>query len=247
MTHPMGMHMHGHAGSTDQPMRHRMVVFGRDTVFMSHLSMFSMPEHAYQVIFEAELTGDGTDPQQTYRNDRKSHPEVQFYTFDPLPFVLPDILPTQDRPATTTTFGGDLYRNHVERSDPPPVEIAADVTVNVKNVVHGRRFDVHAPPLTQLQYILFGRGEEVFLAHLIARPPDFDQLIQVSVSPGFSDDDLSRGLAVTVEGRRNMEGERIQGSEQGSAAATVHTATGLVTVKIDPVAELYLNDDTDLQ
>ena len=43
---------------TDQPMRHRMVVFGHDTMFMSHLPMFSMREHAYQVILETELSAD---------------------------------------------------------------------------------------------------------------------------------------------------------------------------------------------
>ena len=98
---------------TDQPMRHRMVVFGHDTMFMSHLPMFSMHEHAYQVILETELTADdGTDPMQVYRDDRNQHPDVAFYTFDPGRFVLPDILPADGQPATSTTFTGDLYRHH---------------------------------------------------------------------------------------------------------------------------------------
>jgi hypothetical protein len=243
MTDHTDTHGHGH---TDPAMRHRMVVFGRDTAFMSHLSMFSMPEHAYQVILETELTGAGGDPQQTYRDDRDNHPDVAFYTFDPKPFVLTDILPTPDHAAAATTFGGDLFRHHVEKRDPPPVKIAAGVTVNIKNVVHGRRFDVDAPTLKKLQYILFGRGEEVFLAHLITRSPDFDQLIQVTVTPALPADELSRGLLVTVDSRKNTKGERIQASGQASVAATVQTGSGTVNVKIDPIAEVYLNDDSDM-
>ena len=244
----MDMDMHDHpvaAGTADPPMTHRMVVFGRDTVFMSHLAMFSMPEHAYQVILQTHLTGSDADPAQAYRDDRAHHPEVPFYTFDPIPFVLPDILPTAHRPAAATSFGGALIRNHIEKKNPPPREIAGAVTVNVDNVVHGRQFDPHAELLTPLTYILFGRGKELFLAHLVTRAPDFDQLLQVTLTPELSADDLGRGLLVTVEGRRNMEGERLQPSEQPSAAI-VQTATGPVNVTIDPVAQIYLNFDSDM-
>ena len=55
----MNMGQQGDAGSMEQPMSHHMVVFGHESVFMSHLAMFSVPEHAYQVILEAELTGTG--------------------------------------------------------------------------------------------------------------------------------------------------------------------------------------------
>jgi hypothetical protein len=255
MGHPMDMQgqgnmdMRGHAddGSTERPMSHHMVVFGHETVFMSHLPMFSVPEHAYQVILETELTGAGVDPQQIYRQDWEKHSDVRFYTFDPKPFVLSEILPTADNPPKATTFGGDLYRNDLEMDDPPPVQIASRVTVNIKNIVHGRRFDTNAPAPTQLQYNLFGRGKDVFLAHLITRPPDFDQLMRVTVTPAFSDGDLSRGLIVTVDGRKNTEDERIRPSEQGSVAATVGTGTTSLNVKIDPVDEFYFNDDSDMQ
>jgi hypothetical protein len=86
----------------------------------------------------------------------------------------------------------------------------------------------------------------VFLAHLVTRPPEFDQLLQVTLTPELlSAEDLGGGLLVTIEGRRNMEGERLQPSEQPSAA-TVQTATGPVTVNITPVAQIYLNHDADM-
>jgi hypothetical protein len=243
----MNMGQQGDAGSMEQPMSHHMVVFGHESVFMSHLAMFSVPEHAYQVILEAELTGAGSDPQQIFQQDWAEHPKVAFYTFAPEPFVLSDLLPTADQPPKATTFSGDLWRNHLEQKKTHPVEIASGVTVNVKNIVCGRRFDVSAPPLSQLEYILFGRGQEVFLAHLITRPPDFDQLIQVTVTPAFSDDDLSRGHIVTVDGRGNTEDQRIQPSGQASVAATVDTGTTSISVQIDPSTEFYFNNDSDMQ
>ena len=243
----MNMGQQGDAGSMEQPMSHHMVVFGHESVFMSHLAMFSVPEHAYQVILEAELTGTGSDPQQIFQQDWAGHPKVAFYTFAPKPFVLSDLLPTADQPPKATTFSGDLWRNHLEQKKTHPVEIASGVTVNVKNIVCGRRFDVSAPPLSQLEYILFGRGQEVFLAHLITRPPDFDQLIQVTVTPAFSDDDLSRGHIVTVDGRGNTEDQRIQPSGQASVAATVDTGTTSISMQIDPGTEFYFNNDSDMQ
>jgi hypothetical protein len=243
----MDMGQQGHAGSTERPMSHHMVVFGHETVFMSHLSMFSVPEHAYQVILQAELTGADSDPQKIFQQDWAAHPDVAFYTFAPKPFVLSDLLATAGQPPKVTTFSGDLWRNHLEQPETHPVKIASHVTVNVKNIVHGRRFDLDAAPLTALEYILFGRSQEVYLAHLITHPPDFDQLLRVTISPAFSDDELSGGHIVTVDGHENTENQRIEPSGQASVAATVNTGTPPVNVQIDPTGEVYFNDDSDMQ
>lgn len=256
----MDMGQQGDPGSMEQPMSHHMVVFGHGSVFMSHLAMFSVPEHAYQVILEAELTSPGSDPQQIFQQDWAQHPEVAFYTFAPQPFILSDLLPTAGQSPKATSFSGDLWRNHLEKPETQPVEIASDVTVNVKNIICGRRLDVATPPLSQLEYILFGRGQEVFLAHLITRPPDFDQLIQVTVNPPFSDDDLSRGHIVTVSSLANTEDSRIRPSSQvfitatedffSEVAATVDTGTTSVSVQINAGTEgreIYFNDDSDMQ
>jgi hypothetical protein len=72
-------------------------------------------------------------------------------------------------------------------------------------------------------------------------------LIQVTITPALSDDELSQRLIATVDGRRNTEGERIQVSDQGSIGATVQTGTTSVSLKISPVSEFYLNDDADMR
>jgi hypothetical protein len=237
-------HVHEH-GSPDRPMRHRSVVFGHETVFMSHLPMFSMPEHAYQVVLEVELTLGGNHKQFIYQMDRRDHPEVAFYTFDPLPFVLPDILPTVDHDAAATSFIGDLYRNHVEKQDPLPVKIADGETVIIKNVIDGHRLDVGAPSSPELQYLLFGRGEEAYLVHLLTRAPDFDQIVQVQVPTALSADALNRGVLVTVNGRRNTDSERIGAT--GAVAVTVESGSAATSLTLDPITEVYFNNDADMR
>jgi hypothetical protein len=238
------MDMQGAGGANETPQSHHMVVIGHDTLYMSHLPMFSMAEHAYQVIVETELAGHG-DPLKVYQDDREQHPEVPFYTFAPEPFVLSEILSTDGHPAARKSFKGDLFRNHLEKRDPPHAKIAVGVTVNVKNIVLGRRLDADAPEQTELQYILFGRGDDVFLAHVLTRPPDFDQLIQVAAPPEVSADELRLGVPVTVAGRKNLLGDRVTPSDK-AVAATVTTTHGSVSVKIEPIVEVYENHDSDM-
>ena len=40
------------------------------------------------------------------------------------------------------------------------MEIAPDVVVNIKNVIHGRKFDPTASELKNLEYIAFGKPGE---------------------------------------------------------------------------------------
>jgi hypothetical protein len=241
------MHMSHDNEAAEQPPSHHMVVFGTDAIYMSHLAMFSVPEHSYQVILEVELTGANDDPTQTFRQDWHSHPGVRFYTFEPEPFVLSDLLPTEDEPAKLTTFTGDLWRNHLEQPSTHPVKIASGVTVSVKEVIHGRRFDTAAAALPQLEYILFGRGDDTYLAHLLTRPPDFDQLIHVTVTPRIADGDLGRGDIVTIADRQNTEAQCLQSSDQAPIAGTVSVQSTSVSVQIAVGSKVYFNDDADMQ
>lgn len=242
----MEMDHHSAMGPMQQPMSHHMVVFGHGRVFMSHLAMFSVPEHSYQMIIEAELAAAHGDPTQIYRQDRAEHPESAFYTFAPKPFVLPDLLPADGQPPRKTTFSGELWRNHLEQPATDPVRIASAVTVTVRNIVCGRRFDPAAAAPPQLQYLLFGGGDEVFLAHLITRPPDFDQLLPAAVTPAFSDEDLSRGHILTVDDHPNTESHRLLPTGP-SVTADVDTGATRVRVQVTAGSEFYFNDDSDMQ
>jgi hypothetical protein len=110
-----------------------------------------------------------------YRDDRNAHPNVRFYTFAPEKFVLPELFPgSAGETPRRTSFTGSLVRNHFEQPPAhpdPPAEIATDVTVGVRRVVHHRKFDPQDVELEHLTYLLFGKGTELFLAHRITRSP----------------------------------------------------------------------------
>jgi hypothetical protein len=232
------------ATRSDPPGGHGMAVVGNDAIFLSHLPMFMRP-HDYQVILEASFgPADGT-----FRQDRKAHPEVKLYTFAPVPFVLPELF--SDAPGTppkSTSFSGRLVRNHFEQ--PPahpqePVGIANDVVVHVIGVVHHHRLDAGAPRPKHLSYLLFGRGEERFLAHFISRPPDFDQLLAVDVSGHeFSDLELSRGVVLSVPDRPDAPKARL--AEHQSERCAAHVDGNDVPVDLVVGSELYF-ETADLE
>jgi hypothetical protein len=222
MDHSPPPHDGPHGPHPEPPAGHGMAVVGGKHVFLSHLPMFMRP-HDFQVILHASFGAADA----AYRADRKENAATRLYTFAPERFVLLDLFPGENGEAPKrTSFGGTLVRNHFEQ--PPahpetPVEVASDVEVEVLDVVHQHRFDPEAPPLEHLTYLLFGKGAERFLAHLVTRPPDFDQLLSVDVTGRrFTDKQLLGGIEVRFDGRPNQPGERLREGEQAGAVATVN-------------------------
>ena len=242
-------HMSGHAHdhpapgpsrTTDPPARHGMAVIGEQGVYLSHLPMFMRP-HDFQVVLEVSLEGSG-DPQETYFSDRRSNPQQRLWTLNPLPFVLSGLFPVGDSPPETTSFRGALFRGHFERPDTRPVRIAADVTVRVSNVVHHHRFQPDAAPLEELQYFLFGKGSEVFVAHRITSPPSFDHLLSVSTSEQLSDEDLRKGLVVKLSGRADTAAARIRPGVDAELPAVVEIDGSPRQIQLRPQVEFYFEE-----
>lgn len=240
----MGGHSHGQGGG-DRPAGHGMVVVGTEAVHLSHLPMFMKP-HDFQVILRAGLGDD----EQAYVEDRRANPEALIYTLAPAPFVLPDILPAAPgkRPRLRT-FRGDLFRGHFEQPGPGTEQIAADVEVAVDAVVMGHRFEPEARVPDALTYLLFGTAAELWLAHVITGPPDFDQLVSVTVPDNpFRVKTLAAGVPLTVPGRKNLAAERVGLDGGGTAVAASATVAGkTVPVDLQPQVEFYFNDNADLQ
>ena len=246
MSHIPGTGGHTHPPGGDRPAGHGMVVVGTETVYLSHLPMFMKP-HDFQVVLQGRFGGHD---QQTYVEDRTAHPKALVYTLAPAPFVLPDILPSGPgtRPRLRT-FRGDLFRGHFEQPEPGTDQIATDVEVTVEAVVLGHRFDPEAPAPDALAYVLFGAGAELWLAHVITRPPDFDQLVSVKVPDGaLTAAALAAGIPVTVPSRKNLAAERVGGDRRDAAVAASATVAGkAVPVELRPQVEFYFNDNADLQ
>jgi hypothetical protein len=222
---------HRHAGAADSPSVHGMLLFGEKTAYLSHLPLFSMGVHRYQVILEVTLTKSGSDAQAAYAQDRRQHSNTKIYTFEPEPFVLPELDP---RHSQRTSFKGNIFRGHFERGG---VGINRDVTATVTRVIHFRKFDPQAAKLPQLEYILFGKAPEMFLAHLITTPPDFDQVLPVKQTDRkFTDEELSKGAPIIFPGIANSPQKRIRNTQQVTGQMKGPAAQ---TIKIRPGVEVY--------
>ena len=213
---------------------------GIGTSFYYHLPMFMSP-HDYQVILEGTLSQAGSDPQETYRQDRKGHVQTRVYTFGPIPFVLPDVFPPAPK---LRKIHGHLFRGHFE--SPPeypakPFQIFSDVAVNITNVVYVQRLLPLPPALDRLEYLLFGKGTELFLAHLITKRGDFDHVVSADVKGHeFLDDELRRGIRVQFSGKANVSSERLVEGKTASGSAQVSDKK--VALEVKPLVEFYMSE-----
>jgi len=237
----------GHGQQAGDPAEsHTMLVIGAGAVFVSHLPMFMKP-HDYQVVLQVTFSSHGADPQRVYADDRAAHPDILLYTLKPKPFVLADLLPpSPGKPPRLRSFRADIFQGDVER--PGAARIAPNVDVSVTGVVLGHKFVPKAPPLDHLTYVLFGKGTELWLAHVITGPPDFDQILSTGVDGHtFTDQDLGAGIPVTVPGRRNLGAERLTVAPGAAVPATATVAGKPVPVQLKPHLEMYFNDNDDLR
>ncbi|HEY2972919.1 MAG TPA: twin-arginine translocation signal domain-containing protein [Pyrinomonadaceae bacterium] len=239
---------------------HNMLVVGEQTVFLSHLPMFDgfnvrktdfISPHRYQVILEATFTDGNNNLTEVYTADRKSHPTEKMYTINPALFVLPDLDPKGK--ALRSFRGNTVFRGHLERAntpifgfnEPEPNEPPAEgvFDVNVRKVVHFHKFVPGAAKPKQLQYILFGKGQETFLAHFIAQPPDFDQIISVKVTDGqISDDELSNGIKVDFSGTANAAKSRIREMQKASGMFQIPGSGNSKPLQVEAVKEFYFEE-----
>jgi len=171
-------HHHDHGSeSCDTVGRHGMLLFGADPVYLSHLPMWVCPHNRQCYV---EVAPDGTSV-ELLRADRARHGDGM-YTFDPDLFPIAELEPHDGVPARTS-LRGTLVRGHFERGGTP---IARGVQVDVRQVVWYRELDADAipEPGQSLEYLCFGRGGSMYLAHELRTRPSFDQVLTVRFIPG---------------------------------------------------------------
>jgi hypothetical protein len=235
---------------------HGQVIIGDDPVYLSHLPMFMFDNqhgsrrahpHHYQVIMEVAFSEEGA---HAYIEDRQES-GAPLYTFAPEAFPMLDLIAPAAGTSPLASFRGAIVRGHFERdADPQPFDIEwhvvqEDVPVDVTRVIYAHEFSFRPAPVAHLEYILFGQGDELFLAHRITQDPDFDQLLPArSDGHAFTDDELQRGIVVVIPQRENrlaerlMDGDRVEANAQ-DAGTGVHLATGL---QIEAGPEFYFEE-----
>jgi hypothetical protein len=235
----------GSATADDRPANHNMLVFGEQAVFLSHLPMFNrlnadgtefLTVHRYQVILEAALT---TEQLGIYMKDRRAHPDTRLYTLGPQAFVLSQLFTPEGAPRRNS-FTATVFRGHLE-ADGIPVPGLEDVLVKIARVVHGRMFDPHASKPAALEYLLFGRGMERFLAHAIFTPPDFDHVLPVNlIGAELTDRDLNQDVRIVIPDKTNVAPQRLR---QGRVEAMLHIGSMPPRkVQLDVGAQIYFEE-----
>lgn len=214
----------GGAAAEDRPNIHNMLVVGSEAVFLSHLPMFKglneqatdyTSPHRYQVILEVSFTGNGKDVTDIYTKDRQGSPGTKMYTLRPEPLVLARLFTPDAQNPSLRSFKATVIHGHLERDPNHVIGGLEDVVVTVKKVVYAQKFDPAATKLEKLPYFLFGKGEELFLAHVITKPPDFDQIVSVKVADHpFTEEELNRGVSVVFPDRDNTASHRIKENQQ---------------------------------
>ena len=228
----------GAVSAEDRPSVHGMLIVGEQTVFLSHLALFH-PPHNYQVILEGTFAKPGSDPQADYFNDRK-RTGTKIYTLEPEPFVLTRLAAAEP----LRSFKADIYRGHFERIKPQraldAARIGEKVDVNVTRIIHFRQFEPTAAKPAQLQYLLFGKGPELFLAHVITTPPDFDHILSVkALNHQFTDGELSQGTPIVFPGKTNAVSKRIGGAAPVTGQTARTGGAAPKTLQLQPGIEFY--------
>jgi hypothetical protein len=226
----------------DHPATHNMLVVGEEALYLSHLPMFQeegkppMP-HRYQVILEVTVA-----KQADYAKDRRAHPATTIYTLNPEKFVLPELVSTDPAHKPLHSFTAKrIFRGHLERDNSVP--ILQDVAVSVKRVIHFREFDPKAHKQPQLEYLLFGTGQELFLAHQIAAPPDFDQILAVKVTGHpFTDEELAQGMTVVFPGTTNAAASRLREKQRVAGEMKVDHARASKKIQVEVNKEFYFEE-----
>jgi hypothetical protein len=232
------MHSTGHPSGEATPElpsdfgRHNMLAFGRNTLLLSHFPSFMAP-HDTQLVLEATLEDANGSLQEVWLRERQSHPDQGGYVMKPEAFAL-STLYTPDPPARGS-FTATFFRGGNEA-----IPELTDVKVRVTDVVYAQKLDQSAT-FDELRYILFGRGDELFLAHLLSRPPDFDQIVSVRLVGLHPDEDeLKRRIEVVVPGRANTIQQRIRMGPVAAARGHVTGAHQFLDLRIANVVELRI-------
>ena len=231
----MAMHDHEHVAAV-----HNMVLVGGHRVLLSHLPMFMSP-HDAQVIVEAKFVKDGKDANALYFADHASNPSLSFYTVKPEPFAIQELFQAEPAQRLRTRFNATVFRGHLEKGG-TTVKSLADIEVQITRVVHAHGFAGAAKSPT-LTYVLFGDDKELFMAHLISKAPDFDQIVAVTASGTMpSAKELQSGVTIEVVGRPNTPASRLKVNAPVPVRGRVTGAQQFFDLTVTVKAELYFEE-----
>ena len=213
---------------------HGQIVLGKKAPrALYHLPIFmSNPKHHphnFQVVLAVSPVDETDVATARYAQERGEHPN-SLYTAVP---------PTFNQMALMENAGGEplrrfrsveLYRGHFEK---PEKHHLGDSNLAIERVVYLNEFNPTAKPAKTLAYLLFGRGEERFMVHLLSGPPDYDQILEVAVEGDeFPNERLERGVFVELGERPNNVEHRLVAGEAVTCSIADAGAMSQVTLRV---------------
>ena len=242
--------MHNMTPPTAEPAvgGHGMLLIGTTPAYLSHLPMFMAP-HNFQVILQVTFTGSD-DPHARYIKDRQQT-GTKLYTFSPAEkWDINDLAADGPRhQPKRASFDGTIWRNHFEDhpvTHPGERHRIGDAVANVERVIRFQKFMPQVTESSLLSYVLFGQGQELFLAHVITRPPDFDQVLSVRIDDlRLSAEEMSQGVAVTIPDRTNSVANRVQEGERlvGKVQRADSTHGDVIELQLEVGTEYYIETE----
>jgi hypothetical protein len=81
------------------------------------------------------------------------------------------------------------------------------------------------------------------MAHFIAGPPDFDQIISVKLTgQQFTDEQLAGGVMVNFPGRPNTAKTRLKEKQKASGAFQLAGSTKSKPLQVEAIKEFYFEE-----
>jgi hypothetical protein len=184
----------------DDPEQHAFIMLGRETLFLSHLTMYGMEEHNFQIVLEATLPPEAM---RQYIEDRERHPSSTFFlgnSPDDL-FTVPDMHSGMRPSFTCDVFRGipqlKAYESWPWKDQTPLIH---GIRLTIARVVYFRHLSLTFDPPTSLTYALFGKGREAHMTNCQTKAPDFDQVVSLVKPPAWlSAAQLQSGVHVSVD------------------------------------------------
>lgn len=223
---------------TGPPTNHGFYLLGETAFLLVHIPMFMIP-HDEQVFLQVSFSGQGKQtPGELYLAARRANPD-QLFTLKTTEIVLHDLEPADASRSVLRKFAARIYVGDFLKGG-TPLPGAEHVIVTVEQVFHLGKIQDNAAS-RDLSYFAFRAGDDTYLIHSLAQPPDFDQILlaQISGQPGG----MQTGHAGTlsIPGRANsadsrlLPGEQVKGSING------------VAVEVTPKNELIMDTEGFMQ
>jgi hypothetical protein len=221
---------------------HGQIVLGEDAPrILYHLPIFMgdpwRHPHNFQVVLAVAPVDEADAATASYAKERAQHPDSLYTAVPP---VFDQIALAYDHPGgepLRRLENAELFRGHFERQDRRSI---AHLDLAIERLLYFREFDPTGKPVSTLGYLLFGRGEERFMVHLLSGPPDFDQILEVAVEgEALPDEHLGQGVFVSFGGRSNKVEDRLVAGDAATCAMTDEAGRVAPEITLRVVANRY--------